>query len=95
MAKEKAKTVQKPAVAKKHRLHASFLNSEFLLGRDGRAVRILAEFLEPEHRFKQFNINDTLVFFGSARLLSRRKAEANLLKAKKKFGPHTKEVRDK
>ena len=40
-------------------LHASFMNPEFLLGRDGRGVRILAEFLEPEHRFENFKINDT------------------------------------
>ncbi len=76
---------------KKH-LHASFLNSEFLLGRDGRAVRILAEFLEPEHRFERLKVDDTLVFFGSARILPRRVAAANLVKVRKKSGPRSKAV---
>jgi uncharacterized protein (TIGR00730 family) len=44
---------------------AMFLDSE-----DGRPVRILAEYLEPLHRFKRANIHDTIVFFGSARLSS-------------------------
>jgi uncharacterized protein (TIGR00730 family) len=42
----------------------------FLDGEDGRPVRILAEYLEPLHRFKRANIHDTIVFFGSARLSS-------------------------
>jgi uncharacterized protein (TIGR00730 family) len=40
----------------------------FLDSDDGRPVRILAEYLEPLHRFKRANIHDTIVFFGSARL---------------------------
>ena len=84
---------------KKDRLHASFLNSDFLLGRDGRAVRILAEFLEPEHRFNHFKINDTIIFFGSARILPGKIAAANLRAVLKKSGAKsgkskTKAVRD-
>ena len=82
---------------KKDRLHASFLNSDFLLGRDGRAVRILAEFLEPEHRFERFKINDTIIFFGSARILPMKTATANLRKVLKKSGSKSskaKAVRD-
>ena len=60
----------------------SFVNKEFLHNKDGRAIRILAEFLEPEYRFRQFGIDDTVVFFGSARILPRRKALANLKKVK-------------
>ncbi len=60
----------------------SFMNKEFLHGKDGRAIRILAEFLEPEYRFRQFGIDDTIVFFGSARILPRRTAQANLRKLK-------------
>ncbi len=58
------------------------MNKEFLHNKDGRAIRILAEFLEPEHRFRQFGIDDTIVFFGSARILPRRTALANLKKVK-------------
>jgi uncharacterized protein (TIGR00730 family) len=42
----------------------------FLGSEDGRPVRILAEYLEPLHRFTRANIHDTIVFFGSARLSS-------------------------
>src|SRR3954469_25507705 len=65
---------------------AAFINPEFMLGRDGRAVRILAEFLSQEHRFQHLKIEDTLVFFGSARTLPRRVAAANL-RALRQTGP--------
>ncbi len=82
-----------PAAHKKEiHTQAAFLNPEFMLGRDGRAVRILAEFLSPEHRFERLKIEDTLVFFGSARTRSQREAAANLRAAKKAAGtgPKTK-----
>jgi len=60
----------------------SFMNKEFLHNKDGRAIRILAEFLEPEYRFRQFGIDDTIVFFGSARILSRRAAQTKLRRLK-------------
>jgi uncharacterized protein (TIGR00730 family) len=41
---------------------------EFLTGDDGRPLRIMAEYLEPLHRFRHAKICDTIVFFGSARL---------------------------
>jgi uncharacterized protein (TIGR00730 family) len=56
----------------------NFINKDFLKTRDGRALRILAEFMEPEFRFKHFGIQDTIVFFGSARTLPRQKALQNL-----------------
>jgi uncharacterized protein (TIGR00730 family) len=40
----------------------SFINSK-----DARPLRILAEYLEPKSRFDHFGIEDTIVFFGSAR----------------------------
>jgi uncharacterized protein (TIGR00730 family) len=45
-------------------------DESFLASDDGRPVRILAEYLGPLHRFKNANIHDTIVFFGSARLSS-------------------------
>jgi uncharacterized protein (TIGR00730 family) len=59
------------------------MNKEFLHNKDGRAIRILAEFLEPEYRFRQFGIDDTIVFFGSARIPPRKAALAALRKLKK------------
>lgn len=40
----------------------------FLQSDDARALRILAEYLEPLARFRHAGIRDTIVFFGSARL---------------------------
>ena len=46
----------------------AFDNSTFLRSREGRPLRILSEYMEPEKRFKEQKINHTVVFFGSARL---------------------------
>jgi uncharacterized protein (TIGR00730 family) len=51
----------------------SYLNSS-----DARPLRILAEYLEPKSRFDYYQINDTIVFMGSARLISREQAETEL-----------------
>jgi len=47
----------------------------FLESTDARPIRILAEYLEPLQRFRMHNIQDTVVFFGSARTLSRELAQ--------------------
>jgi hypothetical protein len=46
----------------------AYLNDEFLNSPDARALRILAEFLEPLAHFRREKVRDTVVFFGSARL---------------------------
>src|SRR5437762_4121837 len=51
---------------------------EFLESPDARPIRILAEYLEPLRRFKEQKIQDTVVFFGSARVNSREGAERAL-----------------
>jgi uncharacterized protein (TIGR00730 family) len=45
-------------------------DQEFLGSDEGRPLRILAEYLEPLHRFRLADVSDTIVFFGSARLTS-------------------------
>lgn len=59
---------------------------EFLNSRDGRTLRILSEYLEPEARFNEYHIADTIVFFGSARIKSRDEAEAHLNAVKQHDG---------
>ncbi len=49
-------------------------NLEFLNSRDARTLRILSEYLEPQARFQRYRIKDTVVFFGSARVLSAERA---------------------
>ncbi len=67
----------------RYRTVTAYENGEFLHSRDARVLRIQAEYLEPETRFKNFNIKDTIVFFGSARTKSRHQAQAALSEAKK------------
>ena len=53
----------------------AYLDPGFLESEEARPIRILAEYLEPLGRFKAQNIQDTVVFFGSARIHSREAAE--------------------
>ena len=46
----------------------AYADRAFLDSEDGRPVRILTEYLEPMRRFREANIHETVVFFGSARL---------------------------
>jgi len=45
----------------------AYENPEFLNSPEGRLVRIMAEYQEPMARFRRERIQDTVVFFGSAR----------------------------
>ncbi len=54
----------------------AYRNMEFLSSDRARTLRILAEYLEPEARFERYDVEDTIVFFGSAR--ARREGEAHL-----------------
>ena len=45
----------------------AYKNEEFINSKDARALRILAEYLEPRSRFEAHGVEDTIVFFGSAR----------------------------
>ena len=56
----------------------AYQNGEFLESADARPIRILAEYLEPLRRFTDQKIQDTVVFFGSARVDSRERAERAL-----------------
>src|ERR1700758_145444 len=56
----------------------AYQNEPFLNSPDGRILRILSEYSEPLSRFRREQIQDTVVFFGSARFHSRSDAEARL-----------------
>src|SRR3982751_4560126 len=56
----------------------AYLNAEFLESAEARPIRILSEYLEPLRRFQEQKIQDTVVFFGSARVNSRERAERAL-----------------
>src|SRR5579863_9864794 len=46
----------------------AYLDQDFLNSPDARAIRLLAEYLEPLAVFRHQKIRDTVVFFGSARV---------------------------
>jgi uncharacterized protein (TIGR00730 family) len=56
----------------------AYENDFFLNGPDGRPLRILSEYAEPLVRFRREKIQDTVVFFGSARIRSLDTAEHNV-----------------
>ena len=53
----------------------AYENSGFLNSADGRLIRIVSEYLEPLARFRREQIQDTVVFFGSARFRGREEAD--------------------
>jgi uncharacterized protein (TIGR00730 family) len=56
----------------------AYQNQPFLDSPDGRVLRILSEYQEPLARFRREQIQDTVVFFGSARFQGRDAARTNL-----------------
>jgi len=56
----------------------AYENPRFLNGPDGRPLRIMAEYMEPLTRFRREKIQDTVVFFGSARFADLEQAQSGL-----------------
>ena len=56
----------------------AYENPSFLNSPDGRGLRILAEYQEPLSRFRRERIQDTVVFFGSARFANLSSAQSAL-----------------
>jgi len=73
---------------KERRRHSvkAYLKESFLKNSDARPLRILAEYLEPRSRFAHHKIDDTVVFMGSARFVSREEAEAGVRAAERGEG---------
>jgi uncharacterized protein (TIGR00730 family) len=61
----------------------AYQNEPFLNSPDGRILRILAEYQEPLSRFRREQIQDTVVFFGSARFQGADAARQNLAAVEK------------
>jgi len=56
----------------------AYENEQFLNSPDGRILRVLSEYIEPLSRFRREQIQDTVVFFGSARVENRHSANTRL-----------------
>ena len=78
----------------RYRAVKAYENLPWIHSRTARPMRILAEYLEPEARFEEMKIEDTIVVFGSARLLPRDDAEKGLEEAKASGGDVAKAERD-
>src|SRR5438105_893436 len=61
-------------------LLTAYSNPDFMNSPEARTVRIIAEYLEPLKRFHAEKIQDTVVFFGSARAIPSAQAK-KLIKA--------------
>jgi len=64
----------------------AYKDLEFLNSSAARSVRILSEYYEPKARLEKNKIEDTIVFFGSARLISEKDAKKQLREVKKLEG---------
>jgi uncharacterized protein (TIGR00730 family) len=65
----------------------AYRDQEFLESDEARPLRMMAEYIEPLRRFKAQHIQDTVVFFGSARVHSRESAEQALDELQRAAGP--------
>ena len=61
----------------------AYQNETFLNSPDGRILRMLAEYQEPLARFRREQIQDTVVFFGSARFQGHKDATQTLASVEK------------
>jgi len=64
----------------------AYENAPFLHSPSGRLLRIVSEYIEPQTRFRQLRVQDTVVFFGSARFLPRAQAQQELEAVQKAGG---------
>src|ERR1700681_1557630 len=73
------KIVRKPS----REIDPPYRDPVFMESLPARPVRILTEYIDPLERFRREKVGDTIVMFGSARILSREKAMAHLHKLRK------------
>jgi predicted Rossmann-fold nucleotide-binding protein len=56
----------------------SYKNNQFMESPDARTLRIEAEYLQPQVRLRRAGVQNTVVFFGSSRVLSSEEAARRL-----------------
>jgi uncharacterized protein (TIGR00730 family) len=62
----------------KQQSKVAYMNPKFMESDAARTLRIAAEYLEPQVRLRRYKVQNTVVFFGSARLLPRDVAKQRL-----------------
>lgn len=63
----------------------AYERKDFLASPPARVLRILAEYMEPQQRFRQQRIHDTVVFFGSARIQPKEESQRILQEAQQQL----------
>jgi hypothetical protein len=83
--KKTVTTVRKPRSIRRggHAPELAFFDDDFMTSPEARTLRILSEYLEPAKRFEAEDVRDTICFFGSARILPRETAQAQLEDARR------------
>lgn len=66
----------------------AYLDTEFVRSVPARPLRILAEYIDPLTRLHREGVADTIVMFGSARILSRERALRRLEQVRRTMGRH-------
>ncbi|TVR44371.1 MAG: LOG family protein [Bacteroidia bacterium] len=61
-----------------NKMPKAYENEKFLTSPAARELRILSEYLEPKSRLRRNKVQDTVVFFGSARTLPAKEAQKRL-----------------
>jgi len=62
--------------------YKAYRSQSFLTSTAARPLRILSEYLEPKSRFDHYKVEDTIVFFGSSRIVSPEQADKDLAAAR-------------
>src|SRR5512146_2649468 len=70
--------IPNPSDLTSERSPLAYENKRFLNGPDGRALRILSEYMEPLARFSREHLLESVVFLGSARFISSSAASEGL-----------------
>ena len=71
-----------------------YYDREFLSSPESRAIRVQSEYFGPQQKFAKNNIEDTIVFFGSARFLSREEAKKVVQNAPKNISVQKQKMLD-
>ena len=66
-----------------HKVKLAYQDPKFMDSIGARPVRIITEYLDPKYRLREEGVADTIVMFGSARILPKDRATTRLKNAKK------------
>jgi uncharacterized protein (TIGR00730 family) len=73
--------------------HKAYEDPGFLHSREARVIRLISEYLEPASRLRFQQVKDTVVFFGSARLLPREVCQKQLEELRRRLHAEPEDAR--